>query len=63
MPKTYFPDLPKLPDPAEPIEQLIKGVEAITGRFLGFEKARRELFRKVNDSVRDVQQSVRQRRP
>lgn len=63
MPKTYFPELPKLPDPSEPIEQLIKGVEAITSRIVGFENARRKLFQTVDDSVRDVQQTVRHRRP
>lgn len=62
MPKTYFPELPELPDPAEPLEKLVSGVEAITRRIVGFEKARRMLFRKVDESIRDIQRSVRPRR-
>ena len=62
MPKTYFPDFPKLPDPSTPIENIAKGIEMLRGNIVGFEEARRKLFRTVDDSIKDIQRAVRQRR-
>ena len=62
MPRTYFPELPKFPDPGEKLKILAKNVESFTGRILGLEEARRKLFETVDESVRDVQRAIRQRR-
>jgi hypothetical protein len=62
MPRTYFPDLPKLPNPAEPFERLAKTVDAFTDGIVGFEDARRKLFRKVDESIQEIHRAVRQRR-